>query len=100
MNEVKGSPSKTLPMSVKLPSNIQASLMSEVDAILISFSAPKDMKQKFSEEVSNLVQDKAFIPELSDRIGEPSELETEDEFIERSSNVLRRMLYAKFGISS
>jgi len=40
----------------------------------------------------------AIISKFSDSIGEPLENETEDEFVERSSNILRKMLYQKFGI--
>jgi hypothetical protein len=36
--------------------------------------------------------------EFSDRIGLPSAIETEGEFVERGSDVLRKMLYDRFGI--
>jgi hypothetical protein len=57
-----------------------------------------DKKQEFAKEVSSLVRDKEFISEFSDRIGLPLETETEDEFVERGSDVLRKMLYDRFGI--
>jgi hypothetical protein len=57
-----------------------------------------DEKQKFSEKVANLVQDEVFLSEFSDRIGEPLEHESEDEFVKRGSETLRQMLYDKFGI--
>ncbi|WP_374090679.1 hypothetical protein [Methylomicrobium lacus] len=100
IDKAKESPTKTLPASDISLSTIQTSLASVVDGVLTPFSAPSDKKQKFSEEVSNLVQDNSFISDFSDRIGEPSEFETEDEFVDRSKNILRKMLYAKFGISS
>jgi hypothetical protein len=62
------------------------------------FLPPSDKKQEFSEKVSNLVRDKEFISEFSDRIGVPSELETEDEFVKRGNSVLRKILHNKFGI--
>lgn len=98
MNDVKKSPSKALPSSDTSLSAIQASLTSAVDSLLTPFAFPNDEKQEFSQEVSNLVQDEAFISKLSDRVGEPSELETEDEFVERGSDILRKMLYDRFGI--
>lgn len=98
MNDVKKSPSKALPSSDTSLSAIQASLTSAVDSLLTPFAFTNDKKQEFSQEVSNLVQDEAFISKLSDRVGEPSEFETEDEFVERGSEVLRKMLYDRFGI--
>jgi len=98
MDEAEESPTKALPLSNTSLSVIQASLTLAVGSLLTPFAVPNDKKQKFSEEASNLVRDEAFISEFSDRIGEPAELETEDEFVERGSNVLRRMLYNRFGI--
>lgn len=100
MDEVEESPTKALPSSNTSLLAIQASLTSAVGSLLTPFAAPNDKKQEFSEEASNFVRDEAFISEFSDRIGEPSELETEDEFVERGSDVLRRMLYDRFGIKS
>jgi hypothetical protein len=98
MDEAEESPSQALPLSNTSLSEIQSSLALAVGSLLTPFSVSNDKKQKFSEEVSNLVRDEAFISEFSDCIGEPSELETEDEFVERGSNVLRRMLHDRFGI--
>ncbi|ACK67270.1 hypothetical protein PCC8801_3299 [Rippkaea orientalis PCC 8801] len=98
MDEAEESPTKALPSSNMSLSAIQTSLTSAVSNLLTPFSVPSDKKQEFSEEVSSLVQDEAFISEFSDRIGLPSEIETEDEFVERGSDVLRKMLYDRFGI--
>lgn len=98
MDEAEESPTKALPASNMSLSAIQTSLTSAISSLLTPFSIPSDKKQEFSEEVSNLVQDEAFISEFSDRIGLPSEIETEDEFVERGSGVLRKMLYDRFGI--
>jgi len=98
IDEAEESPTKALPSSNISLSAIQTSLTSAVSNLLTPFSVPSDKKQKFSEEVSNLVRDEAFISEFSDRIGLPSEIETEDEFVERGSDVLRKMLYDRFGI--
>jgi len=98
MNKAEKSPNKDLPGTNISFSAIQNSLMSNIIGILTPFSVPSDKKQEFSEEVCNLVQGEAFISEFSDRIGLPSEIETEDEFVERGSDVLRKMLYDRFGI--
>ena len=98
MDEAEESPTEALPSSDISLSAIQTSLTSAVSNLLTPFPVPSDKKQKFSEEVSNLVQDEAFISEFSDRIGLPAEIETEDEFVERGSDVLRKMLYDRFGI--
>ncbi|MEA5512127.1 hypothetical protein VB715_20340 [Crocosphaera sp. UHCC 0190] len=98
MDKAEESPTTDLPGSNVSLSSIETSLKSVVSDLLTPFSVRVDKKQEFAEKVSNLVRDKEFISEFSDRIGEPSELETEDEFVERGSNVLRKMLYDKFGI--
>lgn len=98
MDEAKKLPNNTLAISNMSLSAIQLSLKSAVAVHLTPFSFSQDKAEKFSEDVSNLVGDKAFISKFSDSIGEPLENETEDEFVERSSNILRKMLYEKFGI--
>lgn len=98
MDKAEESPAKALPLSNASLSAIQSSLTLAVGSLLTSFSVSSDKKQKFSEKVSNLVRDEVFISEFSDCIGEPEELEAEDEFVERSSDVLRKMLYDRFGI--
>jgi len=95
MDEVEKSPATDSNMAL---SAIQDSLTLAVSSILTPFAIPNDKKQRFSEQASNLVRDQAFISEFSDCIGEPTDLETEDDFVERGSDILRKMLYEKFGI--
>jgi hypothetical protein len=76
MDEAEESPTQPLPASNMSILAIQASLTAATNCLLIPFSFPKDQKQEFSEKVSNLVRDEAFISEFSDRINNPSELET------------------------
>jgi hypothetical protein len=99
MDEVKKSPIKALPASNTTLSAIQLALKTTIDGLLAPFFIPSS-EQKFSEEVSSLVQDEAFLSEFSDQIGEPLEYESEDEFVERSSDKLRQILYSKFNIRS
>lgn len=98
MDEAGESPTKALASSNTSLSAIQASLTLSVGRLLTPFAVSSDKKQKFAEEVANLVRDESFISEFSDRIGEPTELETEDDFVERGRDVLRMILFDKFGI--
>ena len=50
---------------------------------------------KFSNEVSSLLHSEGFIEELSSRIGEPLLDETEDEFVRRAKNSMRKLLSQK-----
>ncbi len=68
-----------------------------IDILFPAFNSTKK-SQEFAEDVSKAISSNEFISELSDKIGLPLESETEDEFVERSSKVLRNMLYSKFGI--
>lgn len=54
--------------------------------------------EKFSKKVSEYATSKEVISSLSKEIGEPKETETEEEFIERASNVLRNLLKKKFNV--
>lgn len=98
MDDVKKLSTQVLPVSMTTLPEIQLNLTVAVRELLTPFSASVDEKQKFSEKVANLVQDEVFLSEFSDRIGEPLEHESEDEFVKRGSETLRQMLYDKFGI--
>jgi hypothetical protein len=100
MDEAERSSGKALPSSNTTLPAIQIALTGTVSEILTPFSIPQDEQQKFSEEISTLVQNKAFLSEFGDKIGEPLEYESEDEFVKRSSDTLRQMLYEKFDIKS
>jgi hypothetical protein len=98
MSKAENSPNKVLPSSNTSLSAIETALTSAISNLLISEPVLIDKKQEFLEKVSNQIRDEEFISEFSDCIGLPSEMETEDEFVERSSDVLRKMLYDQFGI--
>lgn len=100
MNEIKKSPTKALPGSDKTLPALQLALATNIIGFLAPFSAPSSEQQEFSEKVSNLVQDEAFLSEFSQQIGEPLEDESEDEFVERGSDKLRQILYSKFNIKT
>ena len=98
MRVAQQSPGQFLPASNVTIPGIQLALTASIRGILSPFSAPSDEQEQFSKEVSNLVQDQAFLSEFSDQIGEPLEDESEDDFVERASDKLRQMLYSKFNI--
>lgn len=100
VNEIKASSNHVLPESnITLPA-IQLALQKEISCLLAPLSVSINDQQKFAEEVSNLVQNEAFLSEYSQKIGEPKENESEDEFVNRSSDELRQMLYRKFGLKN
>ncbi|MBE9063365.1 hypothetical protein [cf. Phormidesmis sp. LEGE 11477] len=98
MDRAEDSPTKALSASNTALPAIETALTVAVSNLLTPASVPIDKKQDFSKKVSSVVRDEGFISEFSDRIGVPSERETEDEFVERSSSVLRQMLRTRFGI--
>jgi hypothetical protein len=98
VDEIKKSRTKALPESNTTLSEIQLALTKEVGEILTQSSDPNDEQQKFSQEVSRLVQDEVFLSELSEQLSEPLSHESEDEFVARGSDLVRRMLYKKLKI--
>ncbi|QYY84600.1 hypothetical protein [Pseudomonas germanica] len=58
-------------------------------------SLGKTKANEFASEVVELVSSKAFVDKLSDDIGEPTELETEDQFIERAKKTMKALLKSK-----
>ncbi|HYX16378.1 MAG TPA: hypothetical protein VE944_18815 [Nostoc sp.] len=67
-------------------------------ATLFGLDATQSKNEKFSKEVSEYATSKEVISSLSKEIGEPNETEAEEDFIERASNVLRKILKEKFKI--
>lgn len=54
--------------------------------------------EKFSQEVASYATGDDVISSVSEQIGQPRENETEEEFVERASQVLREILKKKFKI--
>lgn len=98
MDEAEKSPNEALPNSDMSLSSIQSDLIAAISGLLTPFSTSADEKHKFSEEVSKQLHDETFLSEFSNRIDEPLEQESEDEFVKRSSDVLKKMLHNKFRI--
>lgn len=98
MDNLEKSATKSLPISNKSISSIRASLKKSTISSLASTSTSSDEKEKFAQKVSELTKNDSFLSEFSDRIGEPQKNESEEEFVKRSSNELRLLLYKKLGI--
>lgn len=98
MDVVKRSPAKALPAPGISLATIQASLLAAVAMLVTPSSVPNDEKRRFAEDVSTFVRDETFLSNVSDRIGEPLDHESEDEFVRRGKNTLRKMLYDRFGV--
>jgi hypothetical protein len=104
MQELKNSSATALPSADSLVSTVESAMNLAVSASLSPVpSSDEDKenlgkKQEFVEKVTNFIHDDQFISDLSDRIGLPSPAETEDEFVARGSDALKKMLYARFGI--
>ncbi|MBE8965467.1 hypothetical protein IQ277_04145 [Nostocales cyanobacterium LEGE 12452] len=67
-------------------------------ATLFGLDNTQRKSENFSKEVSEYATSKEVISSLSKEIGEPNETEAEEDFIERASNVLRKILKEKFKI--
>jgi hypothetical protein len=98
INEVKRSSSELSQLSGINLSEIQIELKSAIAGAIAPLCLDDREKQKFSKEVSSLVENESFISEFSDKIGEPLENESEEEFVKRSSLQLKQMLYSNFNI--
>lgn len=76
----------------------QHNLTSGWSSMLSSSSRDLAKANKFAEQATEIVSDEAFLDELSDRIGKPLVEESEDEFVERSSSIMRKILYRRLGV--
>ncbi|BBD66455.1 hypothetical protein NIES4072_62750 [Nostoc commune NIES-4072] len=97
----------------KIPNNSEdihvSTIQSSITAATLIASAPlaatlfglddtQRKSEKFSKEVSEYATSKEVISSSSKKIGEPNASETEEDFIERASKVLREILKEKFKI--
>ncbi|MHC5717622.1 MAG: hypothetical protein ACYTX0_37340 [Nostoc sp.] len=89
-------PSTTQELSTIVAGNVQQVLSS---AIGLSYGLANTQKAaEFSKGVANYATSDEVISSLSEQIGKPKENETEQEFVERSSHILREILKKKFNI--
>jgi|GEM_PF-5272256 len=85
---------KTGSIVTQISQNIQLRLSPMVGALSIFTTSEK--LEKFSKEVANYATSDDLLSSISDQIGEPKENETEQEFVERASQILREVLKKKF----
>jgi hypothetical protein len=70
--------------------------LSAINAVAVqSFSESE--KEKFANEASSLAHSEDFIQEFSSIIEAPKKEETEDEFVKRAKNAMRKLLSEKLG---
>lgn len=74
---------------------INAGLATSIIKTPHSMFSSNNKEEQFSEELSQLVYSDNFLDELSDKIGQPTEAETEDEFVNRAKTTMRQMLKNK-----
>lgn len=81
-------------------SNISGTQIAVVNAVELSL-ASSDMSNadviKFASQVGALVTGEKFIKELSDKIGEPEQGESEDAFVERCKKTMFDLLGHRLG---
>jgi hypothetical protein len=94
-------------LSTSSPSALSYSIQTNVSAIITNVSffpltgfntSLKDAEKKFSKEVAQCATSNEVVDAVSDGIGEPKPYETEEEFVERASDVLRKILREKFNV--
>jgi len=86
-----GDQSKTLPTKRKE----EASLEISSTILAASMSLTKNQANEFSSKVMEVATSDNVIDELSEKVGTPLESETEDQFVQRASAVLKNILMSK-----
>lgn len=80
-------------------SSIQSLIQGDIQKSLLPFEGlllKSNQVEEFSKQVSDYVNSDEVIRNLSAEIAEPLPDETEEEFIERASQILRNILSEKF----
>jgi hypothetical protein len=95
--------SLSTPSSSGLSNSIQASVTAISIATapffqLTGVNTSLEEAEKFSREVAQCATSDEVISAVSDEICEPKSSETEEEFVERASNIFRRILREKFNV--
>lgn len=92
----KKSTSLTLLPGPKLAATIQSSLVSfEANQKHQLVNNNKEASKDFSNKLSNLIQSDEFMQQLSDKVGQPLKTESENEFVDRAKNTMRKIILSK-----
>ena len=81
----------------KTMSTVAASISSVMGlaSAMGGISLSKNQQDEFSNKVSSLTHSEEFIGELSSTIGEPLSNESEDEFVNRAKDAMKKLLQQK-----
>ncbi len=92
-------------LQTSITTNITGALASEAFAAMAIqgfpsplFKSAEEKKAEFVEQVNNYITSSEFISSFSSDLGEPKVTETEDDFVERASRLLKATLKEKFKI--
>lgn len=88
---VKNKQTTNLPSTGEVKSAITASF--SVNPELLTLSTSK--KEQFTNKVTELVKSDEVLTELSEALGKPKKLESEEEFVKRGKLILARILKNK-----
>lgn len=85
--------------SGNLPANVreEASLAISSAVLATGMSVTQKKAYEFGSEVMEISTSDKIIDEFSEKVGTPLESETEDEFVQRASSVLKSILMSKLG---
>ena len=95
--KIPGDPSGSTAIAA-VSSAVARGLTSSPDVLTITTSTTawsNSDKEKFAHQVGELVGSEEFVTELSDQIGKPLPGESEDEFVVRAKNAMKKLLSAK-----
>ncbi|GAA0468500.1 hypothetical protein [Tatumella punctata] len=67
--------------------------MAETSVAVLGIS--KNKQAKFADQANSLVTDDKFLDELQYQIGEPTDGESEDEFVAKAKSKMRELLFSK-----
>jgi hypothetical protein len=89
------------PLTIKeISTDLAGNILQALSPVIgISFALTNTQKaEEFSKGVANYATSQEVISSLSEQIDKPKENETEQEFVERASNILRDILKKKFKV--
>lgn len=73
-------------------SNIRSAIAQVASSSLLAMGVSQESLDRFSDEVSKVATSDSFISEVSEKIGSPAPGETEDDFVNRAKEIMRKAL--------
>jgi hypothetical protein len=65
---------------------------------LSELNTKENIAKKMAEEASSFVSSQEFAHSVPEAVGEPKEEETQEDFVSRSLNFAKELLYKRFGL--